>query len=700
MEPETGLLPPEDGEDGGDGSLADIPTEPDLRLGVGEKVALKGGTGYVSDAPAVAEVNEKTGALTGMGVGYARITATGKDGAQAAWLVAVLPAPDAIALSETKLRLGKGEKLTLTAMLPEGTASAKIAWSSGDKSVVTVDGKGNLKAKKLGSAVITAKAFNGVKAKCRVQVVAAPSKVKLSSAKLVLCVGETGALKAKLPSGSASRITWISGDSGVVAVDASGALTGLAPGVATVRAVACNGKKASCRVTVLAGAAPTALSPGIESATLGVGEKLALNPSVGEGEATVFAFSSGKKKVASVSAKGVITGKKKGTAAITVKTHNGLRARVNVKVVKAPASVAVSRSELSMRPGETARLSAWVSAGSASAIAWASSDTDVVTVDGEGNVTALKPGKALVRARTYNKKKALCAVTVSEDGPSVEDDPGEPVQDPDEPVAPADPTAARMVANLRSSGALGAKREAVADVVALLMDNGFEPAFAAGVGANVLAEGTYGLFESSRYVTNPKARPRYFCYLDGGKYYTKSDGKYKLTAVYLSAEEVGKYTGKAEPRQRFAEKNFYLDNYSKKYAWEVDLNALEALMERLSDGGWEGKFGLGIVQWTGSRTKKLVACYRKHAGKGAGSITAAQVVAAENEMIVGELKGNYIGVYNAWKQANKADPDAEKAARSAGSLVCTRYEIPADKESKAVARGNRAVEIYRIMMGG
>ena len=699
MEPEPEALAPEtEGEPSGKDAAAVAEAEPDLRLGVGERYALKGGTGYRSDAPEVASVDGESGALTGVAPGHARITALGADGLEMAWLVAVLPAPDAIAFEESKLKLGVGEKLALSVSLPEGTAASGIAWSSSKKSIVTVDGSGRLKAKKRGTAVITARTFNGAKAKCRVQVVKAPSKVKLSAKKLVLCVGESGRLKAKLPSGSASRIAWKSGNADVVAVDGSGALTGVTPGTATVRAITFNGKKASCKVLVLDGSAPTEVSAGVSAVILGLGEKLALAPSVGEGEATVFAYASSKKKVAAVSGKGVITGKKRGKATIAVRTHNGLVAKVQAQVVKAPSGVAISRSKLSMKPGETAQLSAWVPSGSASVITWTSGAPDVVSVDAEGNITALKPGTALVRARTYNKKNAWCTVTVAEDGPSVEEDPGDAMEEP-EKMDTSSPTARRMAANLRASGALGSKRTAIANVVELLVDNGFEPAFAAGVGANIYAEGAYGLFESSRYVTSPKKRPRYFCYLDGGNYYTKVDGEYKLTAVYLSEKEARDYDGRAEVRLRFGEENFYLNNYSKKYAWEVDLNGLEALMEQLAEGGWEGKFGLGIVQWTGSRTKKLVSFYRKHAGSG-NSITAEQVVAAENEMILHDLKGSYSGVYSAWKSANKSARDTAEAARSAGSLVCTRYEIPADKDSKAVTRGKKAVEIYRIMVGG
>ena len=69
-------------------------------------------------------------------------------------------------------------------------------------------------------------------------------------------------------------------------------------------------------------------------------------------------------------------------------------------------------------------------------------------------------------------------------------------------------------------------------------------------------------------------------------------------------------------------------------------------------------------------------------------------------MILYDFRGSYKGVYTGWYSQNAAALATQDAARSAGSVVCLKYEIPADKETKAVTRGNKAAEIYRIMMGG
>ena len=683
----------------GDAQVAPAEVAADLRMGLGEQYPLDGKAllngvepvGYASDHPEIASVDAVTGVITGEALGVAVITVSGAD-ASVEYTVQVLNGPDRLAFPSGKLTLGKGEKRPFAAMIPENAGAARIYYASSKSRVLHVDAQGNLTAKKTGTAKITAIAYNGVRATCTVKVVKAPYKLTLSARTGWLSIGEMRTLKAKLPRKSSSAIVWQSSDPGVVAVDAAGKLTGVAPGTATVTARTFNNKKASCKVTVLNGTVPTAVALNADALALGKGEKFQLIPTVGEGEAAVYAYASSKKRVAAVSSKGVITAKRTGTATIRVTTQNGLTAYVKVKVSKAPSKVSLSPASLTLAAGETRQIKATLPSGAVSTLRWESSNTAVATVDDAGLVTAVKGGTVYIRATTFNKKYALCKLVVS-------DVAGESIDLPESGASPeVSPSAARMVANLKSCSILGAKKDAIANVVQLLIANGFEPAFAAGVGANILAEGTYGLFESSKYISNYQKRPRYFCYLDGGNYYALKNGSYVLSAVYLSKEELAAYKGSAEKKLRFAEENFYRDNYSGRYVQSVNLNDLEALMDKLAAGKWEGKFGLGIVQWTGARTRTLVSFYRKHAGSGS-TISAAQVAVAENEMILYDLKGSYASVYSTWKKNNSGKLASENAARDAGSIVCLKYEVPASKESKAVTRGNKAAEIYRVMVG-
>ena len=612
--------------------------------------------------------------------GMARGTASEEaDDDQAEW--AAFAAPNELSSFPEKLCMGLGESLTLDATQALG---GRAVYRSSNPAVVTVDtATGKVKAQKKGTAIIAAMNEQKQLAYCNVAVLAKPKRVSLSRSVLALNPGADFRLDVRLPKRTASAtLTFTCKPEGVATVDASGVVHAVRAGEAVVTVATYNEQTASCKVIVLDGAAPKGVSLSQTTALMGKKEKLQLTPVLEEGAAAAYAWSSSNRKVATVSASGVVTAKRKGTAKITVTTHNGMTATCAVKVVKAPGAIKLSKSQLKMKEGDTARLTATLPSGTASRLTWKCEPEGVVTVDDTGVVTAVKAGKARITVSTFNNQEKTCDVWVltAEEYSRAS---GEIMAD-----------------RLRKNSAVGEKREALANIVQLLVDNGFEPAFAAGVAANVKCEGSYGFFESSRYISNPKARPRYFAYLDGGEYWKNG----VLNTVYLSKEEYASYQAPAGVTKALrlgegkAPEKYYWNKYSKKYAWEVNLTELEKLLDYLEEGGWVGKFGLGITQWTGGRTKGLVKVYRKHAGNGSSSITQEQVIAAENEMIVNELKTTYAFVYNNWKDSNSKRTGADAAA-SAGSIFCLKYEVPANKETAARTRAGVARTLYGIMMG-
>ncbi|MBR2066697.1 MAG: Ig-like domain-containing protein [Solobacterium sp.] len=83
----------------------------------------------------------------------------------------------------------------------------------------------------------------------------------------------------------------------------------------------------------------------------------------------------------------------------------------------AVSSVALNKTSLTMKNGETATLTATVKPNNASnkSITWSSSDTKVATVDANGKVSAKGKGSATITATTNDgKKKATCKVTVTQ----------------------------------------------------------------------------------------------------------------------------------------------------------------------------------------------------------------------------------------------------------------------------------------------
>ena len=117
-----------------------------------------------------------------------------------------------------------------------------VTWKSGKPKVVSVTKKGLLKAKKTGTAIVTAK-VKGKKLKCKVKVVHPPA---LNRAKVILTGGKTFQLKVKHWS---KKVTWKSSRPSVVKVSKTGLLRSVKPGRATVTAKA-GGKTLNCDVTI------------------------------------------------------------------------------------------------------------------------------------------------------------------------------------------------------------------------------------------------------------------------------------------------------------------------------------------------------------------------------------------------------------------------------------------------------------------
>ncbi len=87
-------------------------------------------------------------------------------------------------------------------------------------------------------------------------------------------------------------------------------------------------------------------------------------------------------------------------------------ADISVEVLPAADSITLDKTELTLEKGQTEQLTATVTPDNiGSEIKWTSSDETVVSVDGNGKLTAVKPGSAVITAKADNKT-AECTVTV------------------------------------------------------------------------------------------------------------------------------------------------------------------------------------------------------------------------------------------------------------------------------------------------
>ena len=149
------------------------------------------------------------------------------------------------------------------------------------------------------------------------------------------------------------------------------------------------------------------------------GESAVLSASVSPEAASdrAVAWSSSDRSVATVDKAGTVHGLRPGTATVTA-TAEGKSGTCAV-TVKAKAvnvtDVSLDRTELTLTEGETETLTATVKPDNADnrKVTWSSDKTEIATVGGDGRVTAVKAGEAVVTVTTEDGgKTATCKVTV------------------------------------------------------------------------------------------------------------------------------------------------------------------------------------------------------------------------------------------------------------------------------------------------
>ncbi len=113
---------------------------------------------------------------------------------------------------------------------------------------------------------------------------------------------------------------------------------------------------------------------------------------------------------------GDFVGVKPGVAYVTVRTYNGKESTCKVTVRKAPTSVGLNKTSLTLKVGQSASLSAVLPADvGCAARTFRSSNNSVVKMtktSWTGQFKAMKKGTAYVTVRTYNGKEKSCKVTV------------------------------------------------------------------------------------------------------------------------------------------------------------------------------------------------------------------------------------------------------------------------------------------------
>ncbi len=151
----------------------------------------------------------------------------------------------------------------------------------------------------------------------------------------------------------------------------------------------------------------------------GVVRRLTCTVSPSTAEDKTVKWTSSDPSVASVDQKGRVTTLSAGKTTIKVKTKDGgFKAKCKLTVVDQivhPTGISLNKTSASLVKGKTLKLKATVEPSDASdkTVKWKSSDNFVASVDSNGLVTALTPGKATITVTTKDGGlTAVCKITV------------------------------------------------------------------------------------------------------------------------------------------------------------------------------------------------------------------------------------------------------------------------------------------------
>ena len=290
--------------------------------------------------------------------------------------------------------------------------SAVVNWSSSAESVATVDAQGLVTAVKNGTARITATSGSAAQnVDVKVMQVGGSIVIEPMGATLTT-IGQTVQFTATVLDQNGQRVanavvTWSSSDESIATVDVQGMVTAVKNG--TTRITATSGSAAqNVDVIVMQQVDRNIVIEPMEATLTAIGQTVQFTATVldqnGQRVANaVVTWSSSAESVATVSAQGLVTAVKNGTARITA-TSGSAAQDVDVKVMQVAGSIVIEPNEITSENINSGyQLAATVLDENGhlvddATVSWSSSDESVATVSAQGLVTSLKNGIARITA--------------------------------------------------------------------------------------------------------------------------------------------------------------------------------------------------------------------------------------------------------------------------------------------------------------
>ena len=393
------------------------------------------------------------GLVTGLKKGSVTVTATVSNNGKtwrATCKVTVQRAATAIKVNTAKWNLKDPEEVSLGDLVPEDNtlpillmvpgnrvsigatvtpkdaSSTKSAATSSDTDVLAVSGT-SAKAVSPGTAVLTVySVLNPEVCEEYLAVVLNPvDTINITGGNTVF-VGGALSLTAECAPVDADMtdVTWKSSNNRIATVDEDGTVYGVARGTVTITASATDGSGVTRSQKVTVSVAPTAVTVKqngkvVNSIILNVSAKTTLTAAVTPSTVSnkTVVWTSSDTSVATVTARGQVTGVGVGTAIISAESSilGEVCQNVTVTVVQPVTKVEPANTSVEIMAGQTIDTS-WIvypSNATIQDLTFTSSNTRVATVDSFGTVYGAGGGKATITATATDGSKKYGRMTVS-----------------------------------------------------------------------------------------------------------------------------------------------------------------------------------------------------------------------------------------------------------------------------------------------
>ena len=338
------------------------------------------------------------------------------------------PKVQSISVSQSEVEITRigGTHVPVVTFHPENAVDRELTYKSENTSIATVNDEGIITAKKEGTTYVVVTSVDGNKtARIKVTVRIPSTQLVLDKTSHTFKKVEEQVRLSVLVSEQAVKgfITWRSSNEAIATVDNTGLVTSKSVGTCQIIAEM-DGVEAVSEITVKQGI--TRINPSKNTITLtpGTSEKITYTILPENATDRDVVFESFNTKIATVDTNGNIHAISTGTANvyISARSNEFITARITVNVVASANSISLSHSEITFNMlGKTSQLRATVLPEDAQdkTVFWASSNTNVATVDENGMVTAVDSGTCKITATNASGQKATCNVTVTIDVESI-----------------------------------------------------------------------------------------------------------------------------------------------------------------------------------------------------------------------------------------------------------------------------------------